>query len=182
MPKISYAKLTLSWRMLNRSVAASVTEPLVEARRRELEAALDEVQERHRRRSVLLVQAAENNRLLREAIARGKEAEARLRAFLKGTYGRESTELIRFGVQPQRKRRRAAPASPDGGDEPPVAGGRRAAGRRSRRRAHARVAGASSAAAPAAARRKPAANTRRRQGARPKRAPAKSRLRKKKVT
>jgi hypothetical protein len=106
MPKISYAKLTLSWDRINNALGHDISEPFIEARRRELAAALAEVRERQQRQTALLEQAVSNTRLLREAVARGKEAEARLRALLKGAYGRKSKQLVRFGLQPQRKRRR----------------------------------------------------------------------------
>jgi len=111
MPKISYAKLTVSWDSINNALGKDVSEPVIEARRRELAAALAEVRERQQRQTALLQEAVSNTRLLREAVARGKEAEARLRALLKGAYGSKSKQLIRFGLRPQRKRRRDAPGA-----------------------------------------------------------------------
>ena len=111
MPKISYAKLTLSWDRINTALGREDSEPFIEARRRELAAALAEVRERQQRQTALLEQAVSNTKLLREAVARGKEAEARLRALLKGAYGSKSKQLIRFGLSPQRKRRSGAPGA-----------------------------------------------------------------------
>jgi len=111
MPKISYAKLTVSWDSINNALGKDVSEPVIEARRRELAAALAEVRERQQRQTDLLQEAVSNTRLLREAVARGKEAEARLRALLKGAYGSKSKQLIRFGLRPQRKRRRGEPSA-----------------------------------------------------------------------
>jgi len=123
MPKISYAKLIQSWEKLNRSLATEPSEPLIELRRGELEAALIEVKERLRQQEVLLGQAATNTRLLRAAVAQGKETEARIRALLKGAYGRKSKQLLRFGLRPQRKRRSSTPVVTAGAAASPAAAG-----------------------------------------------------------
>jgi hypothetical protein len=162
LPKISFTKLVSSWETLSHAVATQVSEPLVEARRRELEAALAEVMERHSRQIALSGQAANNTQLLHEAIARGKDAEARLRAFLKGTYGRDSVQLFRFGLRPQRKRRRAEAGAPKTGAEPAPAAAVEAATAAAPETEHPRETPAPDpAAGRATARSKPSAGTRR---------------------
>jgi hypothetical protein len=118
MPKNSYADLTLSWSILTKALENDVLEPGVDACRRELESALGEVMERQHRQDVLRGQMVANTRQLHEAIDRGKDAEERLRAFLKGTYGGKSNQLIRFGLRPRRARRRASASDESGAAEP----------------------------------------------------------------
>ena len=108
MPKSSYADITMSWSILTKSLEEDVLDPGVDACRRELEAALAEVLDRQRQQDFLRGQMAANHTHLQETIERGKEAEERLRAFLKGTYGGKSNQLIRFGLRPRRGRRRTA--------------------------------------------------------------------------
>ena len=108
MSKIAYADLMQGWSVLTRSLAEHGCEPFVEVRRSELEAALAEVKQRLWQHDILRSQMGTNIKLLREAVERGQEMEARLRALLKGTYGGDSVDLIRFGLRPRRKRRRGA--------------------------------------------------------------------------
>jgi hypothetical protein len=108
VPKSSYADITMSWSILTKSLEEDVLDPGVDACRRELEAALAEVLDRQRQQDFLRGQMAANHTHLQETIERGKEAEERLRAFLKGTYGGKSNQLIRFGLRPRRGRRRTA--------------------------------------------------------------------------
>jgi hypothetical protein len=52
-----------------------------------------------------MLQAAKR---MREAIARGEEAERRLRRFLQAIHGSKAPTLLRYGIQPHRERRRPA--------------------------------------------------------------------------
>src|SRR5262245_1795287 len=98
----------MSWSVLTKALEEDLLDPGVDACRRELESALAEVMDRQRQQDLLRGQMATNHTLLQEAIERGKGAEERLRAFLKGIHGGKSNQLIRFGLRPRRARRRAS--------------------------------------------------------------------------
>jgi hypothetical protein len=107
MPRQSYATLIVGWGRLNRSVQALETkEPFVEERRKELDAALAEAIRLRAQCDRLLGRLQTTSEQLQEVIARGKQAESRLRMLLRGTYGPSNPQLIRHGINPRRAPRR----------------------------------------------------------------------------
>jgi len=107
MPRLSYATLLDGWGTLNRSVKALETkEAFIEERRQELEEALEAATRLRNQYGKLLARLQSTSEQLQDAVARGKQAESRLRMLLRGTYGSSSPQLIRHGIPPRRAPRR----------------------------------------------------------------------------
>jgi hypothetical protein len=106
MPKMSFAQQTDGWETLtNNSAEAASEHPGLAEVRAELALALAEAKrsrDAHRRlRSRTLGEA----KRMRAAIARGEEAEKRLRRFLQAVYGPASLKLHSFGLKPRKSRK-----------------------------------------------------------------------------
>lgn len=56
-------------------------------------------------RDTLIAQAREAHRRLRQAVAEGREAESRMRYYVKGVYGPRSEKLGRYGIKIRKLRR-----------------------------------------------------------------------------
>jgi len=105
MPKMSFAQQIDAWEALTGNAAASGDDhPAFAEVLTELVTALNDAKKSrsaHRRlRSKMLVEM----KRLREAVARGQDAEKRLRRFLQAVYGPASPQLHRFGLKPRKKR------------------------------------------------------------------------------
>jgi hypothetical protein len=109
MPRKSYPELLDGWSLLNNNVKAlGSTEPHLEERRRELETEIETAWRLRNQQKKLLGKLHTNSRQLEQAVARGKEAESRLRALLRGTYGAANPHLVQYGIPPRRRPRRKA--------------------------------------------------------------------------
>jgi hypothetical protein len=111
MPKVAFDVQVGGWDFLSRSLKDKELPSIVEEQRQALEDAAKQaiaLKVKHRRLHAATLATAEH---LRETIARGQEAESRLRRFLKATYGTGNLELAKHGIQPHRRRRRPEPVN-----------------------------------------------------------------------
>ena len=113
MPRQSYAQLFDGWETLARSVETlESSEPFLEARAAALGAELREARRLQSQYRRLLGKLQTTSEQLQASIARGKDAESRLRMLLRGTYGSSNPQLIRHGIAPRRApRRKKEPAA-----------------------------------------------------------------------
>lgn len=107
MPRISFAQQIDEWEALTGNAVTSGDEhPAFTAVLGELVGALNDAKKSRaayrRLRTKMLLEA----KRMREAIARGQDAEQRLRRFLQAVYGPASPQLHRFGLKPRKKRRK----------------------------------------------------------------------------
>jgi hypothetical protein len=108
MPKISFAEQVLGWEQLVGSAEKYADElPDTAELRAELAAAIAESkagQDEYYTLRGRMLDAAER---MRQAVARGEEAESRLRRIFQAAHGAASPLLHRYGIKPRRERRRA---------------------------------------------------------------------------
>jgi hypothetical protein len=113
MPKVAVAESLSDWEGLVTS-AGSVPfdDALLSEQLAELRTLLDQAKELHVRRMALEGERRATARALEEITKRAKTIAGRIRSKLKGVYGPNSAQLIRFGIKPRPLARGDVPTAP----------------------------------------------------------------------
>lgn len=106
MPKMKFQDLVANWEHLLATVREDAGDiPEIEAFRRSMEEALENVRVAKCVQLTLRIASQQSTRNLADAVARGWDEAIRMRAYLRGRLGPRNERLARYGVAPLRKRR-----------------------------------------------------------------------------
>jgi hypothetical protein len=113
MPKVSIADSLSDWEGLLASAGSlSLDDALLGENLEELRALLDQAKELHALRMHLEGERRAAARALAQTTEQAKTVASRIRSKLKGVYGPNSSQLIRFGVNPRPLARDDSPPEP----------------------------------------------------------------------
>ncbi|HET9210630.1 MAG TPA: hypothetical protein VFR03_09540 [Thermoanaerobaculia bacterium] len=113
MPKVAIAESLSDWEgLLTSASGIPFDDALLSGELQELRTLLTRAKELHARRMQLEGERRAAARALEEITAQAKTMAGRIRSKLKGVYGPNSSQLIRFGIKPRPLARGAAPPSP----------------------------------------------------------------------
>jgi hypothetical protein len=108
MPKISFAEQVMGWEQLASNAEKYADElPDTSELRTELSAAIQDSKASQDLYYMLRGRMLDAAERMRHAVARGEQAESRLRRIVQAAHGAASPLLIRYGIKPRRERRRA---------------------------------------------------------------------------
>lgn len=108
MSRENYVATVESWRrILEPMNEEEANAPDIRKQRAELSGMYDKAQELVQQRRVLQAQMQTATRELQAVLQKGRINASYLRKALKFRHGRDSEELVRFGMQPARKRSRS---------------------------------------------------------------------------
>jgi hypothetical protein len=113
MPKVAIAESLSDWEGLLASAGSlSLDDALLSENLGELRALLDQAKELHALRMHLEGERRAAARALAQTTEQAKTVASRIRSKLKGVYGPNSSQLIRFGVNPRPLARGDSPPEP----------------------------------------------------------------------
>jgi hypothetical protein len=113
MPKVAIAESLSDWESLLTSASGiPFDDALLGEQLAELRTLLEQAKELHARRMQLEGERRATARALEEITGRAKTMASRIRSKLKGVYGFNSGQLIRFGMKPRPLARDASPTEP----------------------------------------------------------------------
>jgi hypothetical protein len=113
MPKVAIAESLSDWEGLVSSASGvPFDDALVSEQLKELRTLLTQAKELHARRMQLEGERRAIARALAEITGQAKTIAGRIRSKLKGVYGPNSSQLIRFGIKPRPPARGDSPPEP----------------------------------------------------------------------
>ena len=113
MPKVAIAESLSDWEgLLTSASAVPLDDRVMREQLEELRTLLAQAKELHARRMQLEGERRAIAQALVEITAQAKTMASRIRSKLKGTYGANSSQLIRFGIKPRPLARGDAPPEP----------------------------------------------------------------------
>jgi len=113
MPKVAIAESLSDWESLVASASGlSFDDALVSENLAELRTLLEKAKELHVQRMRLEGERRATARALAEITEQAKIIASRIRSKLKGVYGPNSSQLIRFGIRPRPLARSDSPPEP----------------------------------------------------------------------
>jgi hypothetical protein len=113
MPKVAIAESLSDWEgLLTSASGIPLDDALLSEQLAEFQTLLEQAKELHARRMQLEGERRAAARALEEITARAKTMAGRIRSKLKGVYGPNSSQLIRFGIKPRPLARGDAPPAP----------------------------------------------------------------------
>ena len=105
MPKVGFSSEIGGWDQLVRSLKDKNLPPIVEDQRLALETAVKDSMALKGEQMRLRAKMLGLSRRMRGIRAGGRQAESRMRAYLKAEYGATSLDLIRHGIRPRARGR-----------------------------------------------------------------------------
>ncbi|HEY0555501.1 MAG TPA: hypothetical protein VGG20_14665 [Thermoanaerobaculia bacterium] len=113
MPKVAVAESLSDWEGLVTSASsASLDDSLLGEHLEELRALLKQAKKLHARRQRLEGERRATAKALAETTEQAKTVASRIRSKLKGVYGPNSSQLVRFGMKPRPLARNDSPPKP----------------------------------------------------------------------
>lgn len=113
MPKVAIAESLSDWEgLLTSASGIPFDDALLGEQLAELRTLLEKAKELHARRMQLEGERRATARALEEITAQAKTMASRIRSKLRGVYGSNSSQLIRFGIKPRPLARGDAPPEP----------------------------------------------------------------------
>jgi hypothetical protein len=113
MPKVAIAESLSDWEgLLTSASAVPLDDALLGEQLEELRTLLEQAKELRARRMQLEGERRAAARALEEITGQAKTIASRIRSKLKGVYGPNSSQLIRFGIKPRPLARGDAPPKP----------------------------------------------------------------------